>query len=113
MRDERQIIAEDMKIMPGAGATLHVGSDSYPYYVSEVLPNGVIGMYSPSWKFKTSWTDGSGEVDPFDSTHKTELFIKRRYKKWWKVEKDGKPVDRFAGSNLSFGHAHLYQDPSF
>ena len=112
---EKKAIEEDLKIVPGVGATETVGSDSYPYYVSEVLPKGIIGMYAPNSHFEKSWADGDMVVDPFDEKRPTEFYIKRRYGKWWTVKRDGTPVGRFTGRyvRLSFGHACSYRDPSF
>ena len=39
MKNHQAAIEEDLKIEVGIGATYHCGSDAYPYYVSEVLPN--------------------------------------------------------------------------
>ena len=112
-----EMIEEDLNIHVGIGATLSVGSDSYPYYVSETLPNGAIGMYHASshWDDAHPWEGGSQVVDPFDARHATDFYIKRRYGHWWKINKDGSPIERFTGkyTRLSFGHAYSYCDPSF
>ena len=79
----QQAIEEDLVIDVGIGATKSIGSDCYPYYVSEVLPNGVIGVYRPLSSFKHSWTDGSMEVEAFNPAHKTEVYLKRFYGNWW------------------------------
>lgn len=114
--NEKEEIYFQLKLAPGLGATMSVGSDSYPYYVSDVLPNGVIGLYSPGSHFKNDWTDGYEVVDAFDSKHPTEIFIKKAYRKWWVVDKDGKKRIRpFTGryNTLQFGSATSYRDPSF
>lgn len=115
--NEIDAIQEDLNILPGTGATMSIGSDSYPYYVSEALPNGVFGLYSPKSCFdgEHPWEGGSQVVDNFDPKHESEFYVKRRYKKWWKVEKNGKPIARFTGKyhRLHFGHAYSYQNPSF
>jgi len=114
--DEAAQIKEDLNMAPGLGATMSNGRDSYPYYVSEVLPNKVIGMYSPGSHFAKDWTDGHEVVDKYDPNHPTEFYIKRAYGKWWNVSKDGKKrLSRFTGRyrHLSFGHASAYSDPSF
>ena len=67
MKDIKKIIEEDLLIEVGLGATYHIGSDSYPYYVSEVLSNGIIGMYQPDSHFLKDWTDGFLLVDKFDA----------------------------------------------
>lgn len=115
--DIKKAIEEDLKLQVGLGATTYNGRDSYPYYISELLPNGVVGLYEASWKFddKHPWEGGNGVVDAFDPSHKTELYIKRRYSKWWRCEKDGKPISKFTHKwmKLSFNGAYAYQDPSF
>ena len=117
MKNLNCVIDEDLKIMPGVGATVSVGSDKYPYYVSEVLPNGVIGMYEPSSWFDDMhpWEGGDQVVEKFDPNHGSTCFIKRRYGHWWSVDKYGKPIKKFIGkySRISFGYAISYQDPSF
>ena len=112
-----QAINEDLSIMPGMGATMSVGSDAYAYYVSEVLPNGVIGLYEPRAYFddKHPWEAGTQVVQAFNPDVKTEKYIKRRYGKWWLVEKNGKPIHRFTSKyeRFRFGQAVSYRDPSF
>lgn len=115
--DIKSFIEEDLKIFPGMGATASVGSDCYPFYVSELLPNHVIGMYEPkSWFDKDHpWEGGTMVVDAYDPQHQSELYIKRRYGKWWKCTKEGKPVTRLTCKyvRLRFGNACSYRDPSF
>lgn len=114
--DPEKQIMEDLILAPGLGATMSNGRDSYPYYVSEVLPNRVIGLYSPNSHFEKSWENGHQVVDKYDPSHPTEIYIKRAYSRWWKVTKDGKKrLREFTGRycHLSFGHAYAYQDPSF
>lgn len=95
-----------------------VGSDAYPYYISEILPNRVIGLYAPDSRFDDSHPreGGSQKVDAFDSTHASELYVRRCYGHWWKVSKDGKKrLSRFDSKYERFyiGYARSYQDPSF
>ena len=104
-------LEEDLKIEVGLGATYHCGSDSYPYYVSEVLPKGVIGMYRPNSNFEKDWTDGHKVVDKFDPNHETETYIRRFYGHWWTCTKEGKRIQRW--HDITFGHACAYTDPSF
>ena len=115
MTDAERAINEDLTIGPGTGVTESVGSDSYPFYVSEVLPNRVIGLYPPSSHFEKSWTDGHQVVDKFDANMPSKFYIKRRYGNWWQCTKDGKPLRKWGGryNRISFGHAYSYQDPSF
>lgn len=115
--DAKQALEEDLKIMVGVGATLSVGSDSYPYYVSEVLANGIVGMYRPEshWDASHTWEGGSQVVSEFDPSAKSTMYIKRRYGRWWVVEKNGKAINPFTSKweRLRFGQACSYQDPSF
>lgn len=111
MIDHQAQIEEDLMIEVGLGATYHCGSDSYPYYVSEVLPKGVIGLYRPNSHFEKDWTDGHGVVDKFDQSHETETYIRRSYGHWWICDKNGKRIGRW--HNISFGSACAYTDPSF
>lgn len=111
---------EDLLIEVGLGATKHVGSDAYPYYISEILPKGVIGLYSPGSHFDKDhpWEGGSMVVDKFDPQHKSEFYIRRRYGKWWKCDATGKTYKKtdyqnYGTIHLRFGHACSYQDPSF
>ena len=116
MRTAQSAIDEDLKIAVGVGATWSVGSDSYPYYISEVLPNGVIGLYNPGSHFENDWTDGHKIVDVFDPSHASEFYLKRCYGTWWKVSRDGKiRLERFTSKCVRFtiGHAYAYSDPSF
>ena len=116
MRPSKEsIINEDLMIAPGVGATMTVGSDSYAYYVSEVLSNGIVGLYSPKTYFENSWADGTMKVDDFDKSNASEFYIKRRYGKWWKCTKDGNPLHKWTGkyARLHFGRAYAYRDPSF
>lgn len=114
--DAKAEIMEDLTIAPGLGAATWNGRDSYPYYVSEVLPNRVIGMYSPGSHFEKSWESGHLVTDKYDPEHPTELYIKKAYGRWWEVTKDGKKrLRKFTGRyrSLSFGAAVSYQDPHF
>ena len=112
-----QIIKQDLTICVGVGLTKSVGSDSYGYYVSEVLPNGVYGIYSPKAQFtdKNPYYGGEMETDAFDPNHKSDFYIKRSYGHWWIVHPNGKRISRLSGKyrGISFGRAHNYRDPSF
>lgn len=115
--DIKTQIQNDLMITVGMGATVRVGSDCYPYYVSEVLPNGIYGLYSPHSQFDEThpWEGGTLVVDPFDHAHKSEFYVKMRYGHWWKVNANGKPIKRFSMRyhSLSFGEAYSYLNPSF
>lgn len=115
MIDPVKTLEEDLKMHIGLGATKTVGSDAYPYYVSDILPNGVIGLCRPTTTFKTSWTDGTLDVEPFNKSMQTDFYIKRRYGNWWTVTPEGKPICKYTSryTRLSFGQAYGYRDPSF
>lgn len=116
---EKEQIVEDLTICPGTGATMSVGSDAYPYWITEVLPNRVFGICSAHSHFddKHPWEGGTEVVDPYDpATCKTEQYIKRCYGKWWSVSQDGKKrISRFSDKyrRFSIGHAYAYLNPSF
>ena len=107
----------DLTLTVGDGATVRVGSDCYPYYVSETLPNGVYGLYSPNAKFDDAhpWEGGTQVVDPFDPGHPSDFYVKHRYGNWWKVKADGTPIQRYSTRyhSLTFGSAYAYLNPSF
>ncbi len=116
--DAAQHIAEDLETSPGTGATQSVGSDSYPYWVTEVLPNGVYGICRADSHFDEAhpWEGGVEVVEPYDpATCKTEMHIKRCYGNWWVVSRDGKRLRRFTDKYVRFsiGSAVAYSDPSF
>ena len=118
MNNVQKAIEEDLIIEVGLGATMSVGSDCYPYYISEVLPNGVIGIYSPNSRFDEThpWEAGTEVVDAFDPVHPSETYIRRCYGKWWTVSKDGKTrLQKFESKwkKFTIGHAYAYQNPSF
>lgn len=111
-------ITNDLTMLPGQGATMYNGRDSYPYYICEALPNGVYGIYSAGSHFddKHPWESGVEVVDPYIPNHPAEKYIKFTYGKWWEVSKDGKTrICRLTGKycSLSFKGAYSYQDPSF
>lgn len=116
---EKTKILEDLTIAPGTGASMSVGSDCYAYWITDVLPNRVLGVCSARSHFDKDhpWEDGHEVVEPWNpEIDKTEFFIKRCYNHWWKVSEDGKKrISRFDGrwQRFSIGHAVSYRDPSF
>lgn len=111
-------VVADLTLLPGQGATMYNGRDSYPYYICEALPNDVYGIYSPNSHFDDShpWEGGVEVVDAYVPNHPAEHYIKFSYGKWWEVSKDGKTrIRRFTGKyhHLSFKGAYSYRDPSF
>ena len=115
---EKEQILEDLTICPGTGATKHVVSDCYPYWVTEVLPNHVYGICHARSHFDEDhpWEGGHEVIDKFDpAIDKMQFYLKRCYGHWWEVERDGKKrLRRFDGRYVSFtiGHACSYQNPS-
>ena len=114
------LITEELTIEVGTAATKHVGSDSYPYYISEVLPNGVYGVYAADYTFDNAhpYYAGYAVIQPFDKTNaktKTDFYLKRCYGNWWKVDKNGSRISRFTDryQHFSIGHAIAYLNPSF
>lgn len=116
--DAKTQIAEDLTIEPGTGATMSVGSDSYAYWITEVLPNSVYGICHARSHFddRHPWEGGTEVIEPFDpAKDKTESYIKRCYGKWWNVDKDGHRLSRFSCKwrHFSIGHTCSYRNPSF
>lgn len=112
-------ILEDLTVCPGTGATKSVGSDRYPYWITEVLPGRVFGICGAKSHFDKDhpWEGGAEVIEPWNPARdKTELYIKRCYGHWWKVDKTGKKrLRRFDSRWESFtlGKAESYRDPSF
>lgn len=98
---------------PGLGATKHVGSDSYGYYVCAVDPEKkMIGLYAPDSHFEHDWTDGHEVTDPFEPGHEPELVIQLFRGKWYEWDKGTlKRTNRKV--YLCWGYCSNYRDPSF
>ena len=95
----------------GIGATKHVGSDSYGYYVSFIdKDRKVIGLYTPKHWFKNDWTDGSMEHEPYKEGTPPEVFLQAWRGKWYVLDHLGK---RAGKSGIRLGGCCFYQDPSF
>ena len=114
----KQRAQRDMEVIHvGVGATKHVGSDSYPYYVAyaQLSKKGkpVVGMYQPGSHFERDWTDGYEVVDPFDPKAKPEFYITLFRNRWWACDKDGVRAKPHRIDEYSFGMAISYRDPSF
>lgn len=92
----------------GVGATLCVGSDRYPYFVSGVTPSGKT-VYAIQAEFKGApghnyYGDQKWEITPRPDG-KPEAFTLR---------KNGRYVRKGdQSSTLHIGKAIAYQDPSF
>ena len=104
MRNHLKDIEEDLTVNVGLRIMYYCGSDTYAYYISEILPGGVLGIYEPNSNFENDWTDGYENVDPFDSTKESEFYIRKSYGNWWKCDKNGKRIGRWH-RNISFRHA--------
>ena len=123
MRTERrklllERISRDIDVVGrGVGATKHVGSDAYPFYISsvELQPNGrlVVGMYEADSHFENSWTEGTMKVDKFDKDRKAEFWLTVWRNAWYRCDCKGKLLEPHKKDWYSFGSACSYQDPSF
>lgn len=110
----------------GQGCTYRVGSDSYGYYVVEILkPARLVALIRADDEFITSWTDGSMKCSmPTDSAVKGAVsgpapcrdfdYIMRYGKDWyWCDIVDGKIIRRRGShARLSWNGAFSYRDPS-
>lgn len=98
------------KAKVGVGATKHVGSDAYPYYVAFVDPSRkVIGLYQPKTWFKHDWTDGHMEVEEFKDGTAPGLFLQAFRGSWHVLDTAGRRCGKF---DIVLGYASSYQDPS-
>ena len=99
-------------IKVGVGATYHVGSDCYPYYVAS-LNNGIVGIYGPKI-LKYSMHDGICEIAPFDPSILPTSYRKIYRNGWYDCDKDGNlVVPHRKAFPLTYGSASYYLDPSF
>lgn len=118
MLRRKQRILEDLKKMKvGLGATKHVGSDAYPFYVATVkmLTNGrvVVGMYEADSHFEKSWTEGVMVTDKFDKNKLPEFWLTIWRNAWYKCDQNGILLVPHQQAWYTFGYASSYQDPSF
>ena len=96
----------------GTGASYHVGSDTYGYYVSEVdRDNATIGLYRPACRFTKCWEDGSMTADPFDPKHGTDVKYVAWRGRWWRLDESG--IRTRETQSWHFGSCCNYRDPSF
>ena len=112
----KKLTKEEMMagIKVGQGATYRCGSDSYPYYVTEV--NGfVVGTAAAkTLGFEHDWTDGAERVAPFEEGMKTESYRTIYRGGWYECDKDGNlTVPHRKAIQLSYSGAYSYRDPSF
>jgi hypothetical protein len=114
----------------GQGCTERVGSDTYGYYVAEILkPNKIVALIAADAEYIKSWYDGSMECSlPTDKLLKYNIanpnklnknfyYIMRYGKNWYWCDIDiinSKIIRRHgAHATLSWNGAFSYRDPSF
>lgn len=111
----------------GQGCTYRVGSDSYGYYVAEILkPGKLVAIVQSDDEWVTSWMDGHITCSmPVDKLVKNAVagsnrpnscfdYIMRYGKSWYKCEIiDGKIVRQHRNhAGLSWNGVFSYRDPS-
>lgn len=95
----------------GMGATKHVGSDSYGYYISYIDPvNKVIGLYEPRSWFEKSWTEGSMKHEPYVPDTPPTVYLQAWRGSWYLL--DNATGARRGRYPICIGHCSFYQDPS-
>ena len=94
----------------GMGATKHVGSDSYGYYISFIDPeHKTIGLYEPDHWFEHSWTDGSMKHAAYVPDTPPTLYLQAWRGKWYVLDSLG---NRTGSMSIHLGACCFYQDPS-
>lgn len=113
----------------GQGCTQSVGSDSYGYYVAEILePGKLVALVAAESEYIVSWADGGMRCSmPVDAVIRETVsngmkpsrvfeYIKKYGGKWYwcHVSADGK-IKRRNGAHawLGWNGAYSYRDPSF
>ena len=111
----------------GQGCTCRVGSDSYGYYVAEILkPGKLVALIMADDEYVTSWTDGDMTCTmPTDKLVKNAAagpdgpnpyfdYIMRYGKSWYRCQIiNGKIArQRRSHAGLSWNGAFSYHDPS-
>ena len=112
----------------GQGCTYRVGSDSYGYYVAEILkPGKLVALVQSDDEWVTSWMDGDmtctmptdklvkNAVAGFNGPNPDFDYFMRYGKGWYRCQIiDGKIVrQRRNRVGLSWNGAFSYRDPSF
>jgi len=94
----------------GMGATLYVGSDRYPYFISKVISPKEIEVKRAN--FRRTDKNGFSESQTYEITPNEaaspETFTQRKNGRWI-----AKGTGLRSGSTLLIGRADAYQDPSF
>ena len=110
----------------GQGCTYRIGSDSYGYYVAEILkPGKLVAIVQSDDEWVTSWMDGymtcsmptgklvksAAAAQPAESCE----YVMRYGKNWYKCDViDGKIIRRHGDRiGLSWNGAFSYRSPSF
>lgn len=111
----------------GQGCTKRCGSDSYGYYVAEILkPGRLAALVDAECEWVSDWTNGSMTCSmPADLIVKHAAagsgpsrafeYVMRYGEKWyWCNVTDGGEIVRMPGhkAGLSWNGAHSYRDPS-
>ena len=112
----------------GQGCTYRVGSDSYGYYVAEILkPGKLVALVQSDDEWVTSWMNGDMTCTmPTDKLVKDVVagsngpnpcfeYIMRYGKSWYRCEIIGGEIVRRRGDHagLSWNGSFSYRDPSF
>lgn len=113
-------------VFVGQGCTRRCGSDSYGYFVAEILkPGRLAAVVNADSEFINDWTDGSMTSEfPSETVMKANIsgdrrafeYIMKYGKGWYKcqVMPNGE-IKRIPGAHcgLSFNGSYSYRDPSF
>lgn len=110
----------------GQGCTYRVGSDSYGYFIAEIIkPGRLIAIVQSDDEWVTSWMDGHMMCSmPTDKLVKSAVaaqpaesceYVMRYGKNWYKCDViDGKIIRRRGDRiGLSWNGAFSYRSPSF
>ena len=110
----------------GQGCTYRVGSDSYGYFIAEIIkPGRLIAIVQSDDEWVTSWMDGHMTCSmPTDKLVKSAAaaqpaesceYVMRYGKNWYKCDViDGKIIRRCGDRiGLSWNGAFSYRNPSF
>ena len=112
----------------GQGCTYSVGSDSYGYYVAEVVkPGRLVALVPAEARYVTSWEAGDmTSAMPVDKILKSSVarpagpnpefdYIMRYGKNWYWCQAANGEIRRLRGNRarLSWNGSFSYRDPSF
>ena len=128
--EEIQKLAKERRlagpVFVGQGCTQRCGSDSYGYFVAEILkPGRLVAIVCSESEFVNDWTDGSMTSRfPSETVVKASTsgdkyafdYIMKYGKSWYKCRvTQGGEIKRLPGVHcgLSWNGAFDYRDPSF